>query len=68
MSRILFFALLAAGGWYFWKTWQRQTARVDASLRKAEARAARKPVNRQDTVALEKDPATGVYRPVDRAD
>jgi hypothetical protein len=67
MVRLLFFALIAAAGWYAWRVLKRQTARVDAALRKAEANA-RGPVGRQKSIALEKDPKTGIYRPVDRED
>ena len=67
MVRLLFFALIAAAGWYAWRFLKRHTARVDAALRRAEA-TARKPVDRQKSISLEKDPNTGVYRPSDRQD
>jgi hypothetical protein len=67
MVRLLFLALIVAAGWYVWRVVKRQTARVDAALRKAEVNAHR-PVDRQEAISLEKDPETGVYRPSDRRD
>ena len=67
MVRLLFLVLIAAAGWYAWRVVKRQTARVDAALRKAEVNA-RRPVDRQEAISLEKDPETGVYRPSDRRD
>ena len=67
MVRLLFFALIAAGGWYAWRVVKRQTARVDAALRKAEVNA-RRPADPQKAISLEKDPKPGIYRPSDRQD
>jgi hypothetical protein len=64
MARLLFFAFIAAAGWYAWRAFQRQTARVEAALRKAEVN----PRDRQKAIALERDPKTGIYRPSDRQD
>jgi uncharacterized protein HemX len=67
MVRLLVIALIAAAGWYAWKMLKRQQARVEAALRKAEA-TAKPTVREQKSIALEKDPKTGVYRPSDRQD
>jgi len=47
--------------WYFWRTLRRQQARVEGALKQAETSLAKK-----DSIELEKDPNTGVYRPRDR--
>jgi hypothetical protein len=67
MVRLLFFLLIAVGGWYAWRVVKRQTARVDAALRKAEVNA-RRPADRQKAISLERDPKTGVYRPSEGQD
>jgi hypothetical protein len=64
MVRLLFLALIALGGWYAWRAFQRQTARVEAALRKAEVKRG----DGQKPIALERDPKTGIYRPSDRQD
>lgn len=66
MSQLVTVVLLAILGWFAWKFWQRERARVAELLRRRVA-----PVERQQRSAepqvttLEKDPRTGVYRPKD---
>ena len=61
MARVLLIALAAGAVWYGWRYLRIQQARVAEALKKAEGSLAEK-----DTVHLEKDPKTGVYRPNDR--
>ena len=61
MARILLFALLGAAAWYGWQALRRNQGRVAEALKRAEGSLAKK-----ETVTLEKDPETGVYRPIDR--
>ena len=61
MARVLLIALAAGAVWYGWRYLRRQQVRVAEALKKAEGSLAEK-----ETVHLEKDPTTGVYRPNDR--
>jgi hypothetical protein len=61
MARVLLFALLGAAVWYGWQTLRRNQVRVVEALKRAEGSLAK-----NETVTLEKDPKTGVYRPIDR--
>jgi hypothetical protein len=61
MARVLLFALLGAAAWYGWQALRRNQVRVAEALKRAEGSLAK-----EETVTLEKDPETGVYRPIDR--
>jgi hypothetical protein len=63
MVRLLLVALAGAAVWYGWRVFQRQQSRVNKALWEAEASLAKK-----EPVRLEKDPETGIYRPIDRGD
>jgi membrane protein implicated in regulation of membrane protease activity len=58
MGQLAFVVLVVVAGAVGWRMLKREQARVAERLREAE--------NRSRTGTLEKDPATGVYRPVDR--
>jgi hypothetical protein len=61
MARLLLFALVGVAAWYGWKALRQQQVRVTEALKRAEGSLAR-----NEPVTLQKDPETGVYRPVDR--
>lgn len=61
MVKLLLYALVGAAIWYGWRVFRRQQARVTEALKKAEGS-----LRKNETVQLEKDPETGVYRPTRR--
>ena len=63
MVRVALIAIVGVTVWYCWRLIQRQQAQVGERLRQAEAS-----LKQRDTVHLERDPETGVYRPPDRPD
>ncbi|MEZ5841304.1 MAG: hypothetical protein R3D02_13050 [Hyphomicrobiales bacterium] len=56
MPQLLLIALVGAGLWLGWKALKKEMVRVDRELHDRE------PASGQ-TVELEKDPETGVYKP-----
>ena len=58
MGQLVFIVLVAVAGIVGWRMLKREQNRVAERLREAE--------NRSRTGTLEKDPATGVYRPLDK--
>jgi hypothetical protein len=58
MGQLVFIVLVAAAGIVGWRMLKREQNRVAERLREAE--------NRSRTGTLEKDPDTGVYRPLDK--
>lgn len=60
---LLILVVIAALGW---RGVRRERARVQARLREAEAAIRKGPAPSRESIALERDPKTGVYRPTDR--
>jgi hypothetical protein len=58
MPQLIFFALLAVGGYYVVKAIKREMARVDREVEEARGDKSAKP-----SATLEQDPETGRYRP-----
>lgn len=58
MPQIVLLLLVGAGLWLGWKALKKEMTRVDRELHDREPGPAQ-------TVELEKDPKTGVYRPKD---
>jgi hypothetical protein len=58
MGQLVFIVLVAAAGIVGWRMLKREQNRVAERLREAE--------NRSRTGTLEKDPDTGVYRPLEK--
>jgi hypothetical protein len=58
MGQLVFIVLVAAAGIVGWRMLKREQNRVAERLREAE--------NRTRTGTLEKDPHTGVYRPLEK--
>ena len=58
MPQLIFFALLAVGGYYVVKAVKREMARVDREVKKTRNETTAKP-----ETTLEQDPETGRYRP-----
>jgi membrane protein implicated in regulation of membrane protease activity len=60
MGQLTFIVLVLIAAWVGWRTFKRERKRVSAQLREAERTA------NPRVTTLEKDPVTGVYRPVDK--
>jgi hypothetical protein len=58
MNQLLLIAALLIGGWYAWRKVRRAFGRAMRTSRDPKPGAGR-------SITLEKDPATGVYRPPD---
>jgi hypothetical protein len=58
MGQLVFVALIVIAGVAGWRMLKREQNRVAERLREAE--------NRSRTGTLEKDPDTGIYRPLDK--
>ena len=56
MPMVLVVLLVVFGGWYAWKAFKRESARVDRELKEAR---------RPPSETLERDPKSGKYRPKD---
>ena len=54
MPMFLVVLLVVFGGWYGWKAYKRESARIDREVREAR---------RRTSGTLEQDPSTGKYRP-----
>jgi hypothetical protein len=64
MSPVVILAVIALAVGFGWRSMRREHARVSEALKKAEAAVNKRAPAK--TVTLEKDPATGVYKPSDR--
>ncbi len=62
MGPVLILAAIALAAGLGWRSVRREHSRVVDALKKAEAAVGKRAAK---TVTLEKDPATGVYRPRD---
>ena len=60
MGQLTFIILVLIAAWVGWRTFKRERKRVSAQLREAERATSKR------ATTLEKDPITGVYRPVDK--
>ena len=63
MGRLILVAFVLVAAGFAWRAFRRQQQRVVEALRKTDA-AVRKSVPE----TLVKDPATGIYRPIDRGE